>query len=414
MADVVNDELSTGNTNTGQPGMLTPQQMEERERHLASMTEEERAAAEQRDAALAEAASIDEAALNAIQAKLDAGTALTPDEEAIVAKLGTSLTVLPKPEELRPPKTYQIGDKEYSEQEAVAKAMEENGLTELYQKGELSPAAVDKLTEQWAKAQNRSVAAVVVARGQRDNAAERQRLTAERLRLDDRRNAIKREEDRINAEKEKLKARAAVDVTEETATTPSAQVQFIRKTEAQERLQELDSRTQELAQEKTGLETEVTKMLAREFIVNHPQYNTTEDFFVVAAKVAKGETVDPEDRIKVLEVSELLDESVDKGQTLEDRYLLRSKSGALAVKPVAHATGPTNGALPPPTDIKQQIAEFRRRTRALAALGGGGIPRTSTVRSVRDLTARDIIGADQAILGDHRGEQTFREVLPGY
>jgi len=419
--DQVTEDLEKGKGNPGSDankGMPTPAEIEAAE--AAGKEQDAKAKAEAEEQArkdaeaqseLEQVVSIDPKQIEAIEAKVNSGEQLNAEEQAVLDQIDAGLKIMPKAEDIRPPKTYQVGNKSFSEEEAQKEALKAAKLEGIEN---LPPEALDRLTEQWAKAQNRSVAQVHVAKGQRENAAERAKLEGERLRLDQRKADLKREAERVTKEKARLKALADDPVTEETAASTSEQVRLVRKIEAQEQLEAIEGRTQELSQEEGNLKAETERQIAREFIVNHPEYETSEDFFLVADKIAKGQSVDADDRLKVLEVVDMMDSAIPRGILLEDQWLIASKRNALAVKPLPQGPGGQNSTgLPQAQSLRDKIAEFKKRQRAIIQSGGTGAVPTSPMRA-NELTAKGLMAVDKQVLGEQKGDAFFEESFKGY
>lgn len=345
--------------------------------------------------------------LEALQKKLDNKEELNEEETALYIKV-KNLPPEQKPEE----KTYNIAGTEYSYDELKEKVVEELEL----QDAVISEKAMKKVVEDYYKSQNRTEATRAINRGQKENAQERETLRAERAQILATQRMIAETLHDLSADITKLEKAANDPVTKEEAEDGDLDVKnrYFKKLEAQEKLSDIHKKREDL--EARGVKNESLKINneVAELQMAQPQYQTKEPILTVIQKLKKGEPVDPEDEIKVQEISDLLETASTRGSTLIQMFNLRSKQGTLAVKPLLHKKSASVSQIIPELSNKTSITDAIRRAKERANLslpgseGSGGGGQRGTVR--KETQAAAIIRHDKKILGEEVDEFA-RDVL---
>jgi hypothetical protein len=205
----------------------------------------------------------------------------------------------------------------------------------------------------------------------------------------------------------KLEVAAKDSVTKEQAEEGDIDVKnrYFRKLDAEDKLKDLKGRRESLETEGQRNESAKIKNEISQLQIEQPQYQTKESILTVIQKMKNGETVDPEDELKVQELNDLLETASTRGSSLISVFNLRSKQGTLAVKPLLHKKSVTSTL---PELNKTSITDAIRRAKEKASLslpnsdgsGGGGqrgVPK-------KESEAAKIIRRDKEILGEERDD----------
>lgn len=341
--------------------------------------------------------------LDALQKKIDAKEELNEDETALLLKIKNEKAVVEEE------KKYNIAGMEFTYSELKEKAIQDLDL----QDAVISDKAMQKVVEDYYKSQNRTEATRSITKGQKDNAVEREQIRSERAELIALQKGFVQTIHDLSGEIEKLETISKDPITKEEAQGGDldAQNRYFKKLDAQERLQSLKSKKESL--EVQGQRTENAKMHneIKELLMEQPQYQTKESIQTVIQKLKNGETVDPEDELKVQELGDLLETASTRGTSLISVFNLRSKQGHLAVKPLLHKKSVTTTL---PELNKTSITDAIRRAKEKASLslpnsdgsGGGGQRGVSKKES----DAAKMIRRDKEILGEE-DDNFARDVL---
>ena len=418
MADLLTETLAKEGAEPGQEGMLTPQQMIEREQGKASpetpTPAPEGTGTPAPVAPAPEAPKATEAPKEVnrddVIKKVEANQDLTDDEKAELILIQKEMEAEPPP----PEQTFNIAGKVYTATEIDSK-MREEWIGQL----DLSPERLAKVREGYVKAQNREAQHLQVQKQQEVNAAERQAVLQAKLMLEQDLNRKKMDRERLRKEAEMMKARAAVEVNEndlydETTGRLKLDKQYIynRKQEATERLPFLQ---EELASTEHDLEAATQELFKAEInalTIVAPQYKMPVD--VITAWKQMG-TLSPDDKLKVLELDELVRAARSKGIALEDEYAYRKAAGTLAIKPpaqpVARST-PRLPELPNNTEaLRKAIAAYKKKA-AAAPPNTAGAPGPTRPGGEEKSLARQMVEHGRAVLGT--GSDDFLEKELGY
>lgn len=410
--DALDDALKAVGAQKPVEGMLTPQQMEERERQAAGggATPAAEATPPAAGAGPQGADGASDIDYDGILRKVEAAQPLTNDEVALLAVMQKELEAGPGPQGAAPAtvRSYVVAGKSYTEQEVEQQMLAEYGLASDLA---LSPEGKAKMIERYVKSANRSEQQVNNQRQSETNAHERQANMIERVHLADERKAITRERERLTRAKETLTAAAKGLIPKEELIDPTTnQIDpdklylYNQARTAADQLPGIDSQLADLNRSESENEGKAVKADVMAFIADHPQYQTAEDPFALFNRLSRGEQLDEADELKVLELDELLTEARTRGVPLDKVFTIHKAQRKLAVPVPAQTGAPGKGRIPLP-DLQanpKTMAEMIRahRTRMAAAprgagpSGGGGERGTGTMTQ-----ARATIEADRKILG---------------
>lgn len=407
--EIVDDLVIVDETPT-QPRLPTPAEVIAAEKNIPTQTEKQ-----SEEETTEQGQTFSEEILATIELKLNAGEELSEEEKAIAAKVEEEIKEPEQAKETAKETVFKIGKDELTSSQVEEKMRAELNLGKL----DISADAKEKMLQMYVKAQNRSEAQVSVAKGFEENARTREALSTERIRLEQVAKSVAEAEQRLEAKRIKL-SRAAQnpveqkDVYDELGRVDIAKLEELRKkNDAIDQLNDINEELESLKQQKTGTQREVRIAMANEFASAHPEFSpTTESIVEIATKINQGIPVDPEDEIKVLELTRLMDEAVARGLTLEKIHAIESRRGTLAVKPVAQPTKdaepkiPTN--LPKPTKtLPQKIAEMR------AKIAKAGVDTSSPgikMPAQKPTKASELIRNDQNVLGTNSADPVVREL----
>lgn len=354
---------------------------------------------------------ISQEALAMLQLKLQSGEELTDDEKVIANKIDAEVK---DPEPVKEA-IFKIGKDEFTSSQLEEKMRTELNLGKL----DISSEAKEKMLQMYAKSQNRSEAQVSVAKGFEENARTREMLSMERVKLEQIAKNVAESEQKLESKRAKLLKLANNPIEQKDVYNELNQIDVIKlgeyqkKNSAIEELNEINEELVALKTQKTDTQRGVRVAMANEFMALHPEFKTQGDLIDIATKINQGHEVDPEDEIKVLEVTRLMDEAIARGLTLEKIYSIESRRGTLAVKPTAQSVKeetkiPVN--LPKnPKSLAQKIAEYsKKQSKASPGTDSPGTPMPIGKPS----TARDLIKSDQATLGLNTSDSFVK--LAGY
>jgi hypothetical protein len=369
------------------PGGVAPIKKEDKP-EIDNLTDEQRAEVEK---------------LDNLQKKIDAKEELNDEETALLLKIKNEK---PVPSEVE--KTYNIAGQEYSFEELKSKAVEELEL----QDAVISETAMKKVVEDYYKSQNRTAATRAINNGQKENAQERERLRAERAEIIASQKMIVQTIHGLANDIARLETAAKDPVTKEEAEEGDLDTKnrYFKKLDAQDKLKDLRERKESLESEGTKNESAKMHNEVTDFLLAQPQYQTKEPILTVIQKIKNGETVDPEDKLKVRELRSLLNEATTEGESLIDTYDYWKQSGKLVIKTPIHKKSVVTLPEQNKTTITEQIRRAKERmTLALPnSDGSGGGGQRGTGKQER-LSSR-IIREDHAIL-DHGEDNFARDVL---
>ena len=342
--------------------------------------------------------------LDALQKKIDAKEELNEEETALLLKIKTE-----KPPEPEPEKTYNIAGQEFTYDELKEKAVQDLDL----QDAVISETAMKKVVEDYYKSQNRTEATRSINKGQKENAVERENLRAQRADIIAMQKSIVQTIHDLSGDITKLETISKDPITKEEAEEGDidAKNRYFKKLDAVDKLKDLKTRKDSLELQGQQNENAKIKNEIAEFQMVQPQYQTKEPILAVIQKMKSGETVDPEDELKVQELNDLLETASTRGTSLMSVFNLRSKQGHLAVKPLLHKKSVTSTL---PELNKTSLTDLIRKAKEKASLslpnsdgsGGGGQRGTQKKES----PAAAMIRRDKEILGEE-DDPFARELL---
>lgn len=408
MSDLLADTLAREGAEPGQEGMLTPQQMIEREQGKSTpppagetqpppgAPPAEPPAGETKTPPAGTEINRDDL-IKKVEANPEAE--LTGEEKAELALIRLEMESEPPV----PEQTFNINGKVVTASEVDAK-MREEYLGNL----DLSPERLAKAREYYVKAQNREQQHLQVQKQQEVNAAERQAVLQAKLMLQQDLDEKKERRERLKRETELMKARAAIEISEKNlideVTGQMDPVRFMnyqRKVEATERLPQLE---QDLVATDNALNSatqEVVRAEVNALASIAPQYKMQKDIFTAWKEMGSG-TLPTDDKLKVLELDELVRAARSKGIALEDEYAYRKAAGTLAVKPMAQPTGngkPRLPELPKQAESMAQLIRNYKKKAAAAPPNTAGAPGATRPGGDEKTDARKLIEAGRKVLG---------------
>jgi hypothetical protein len=341
--------------------------------------------------------------METILAKVDKGEALSEEEEALLIVEGKRVEG-----EQPPPKTHKINNQEFTEDELEARMRKEWGIGDR----KLRPEARDKALEDYIKAQNRTEFSRVTQQkseevAHREKAVEVQRLQAEQLRaqaqaeLQAARAKQKDFEDRVA----RLTKQADSGATKEGIIDPETQqpdpdrlFEYQEKLRAQRELKEVETEREKLNQSESLIQRKALEADVAAFVAGHPEYATKGDLLTQWDKFSRGEAIDKDDRLRVMELHDFYTQAAQNGMSVENVFALHEARGTLAVKPPAQpeqtTTAPTiPKVLPSAKTWAQMIRAHREKIRStptgLPAGGGGDRGKPGATPTSRQIVEHD-------------------------
>lgn len=354
-----------------------------------------------------------EETLAMIELKINAGEELTEEEKAITAKIEESMKEPEIPPAPVKESVFKIGKDEFTSSQIEEKMRTDLNIGKI----DLSAEAKEKMIQMYVKSQNRSEAQVAVAKGFEENAQERHQLALERQRLEGIARSTAERETRLMAKVQKLQKVASNPVEQKDVYNELNQVdviklgQFQDKNRAIEELQEVNEELESIKAQKTDTQRQVRIAMLNEFTAVHPEFKTAAAIEDIATNINKGLPVDPDDEMKVLELTRLMDEAAYRGLTLEKIYTVESRRGTLAVKPAAQSA-PEPPKIPttlpkPPKPLAQKIADFRaKNSKATPGTSSPGAP----MPPAKPSNAAELIRSDQRTLGMNNADPLVRSI----
>jgi len=387
--------------------------------------------------------------VDALAKKVEEGKEpLTADETAIWKAIELDAEQNPPPP---PPeeKKYKVGEKEYSAQEfeVMMRASKEEGGTGL---GDLdvSKEVLGNLLDIYHKSRNRTEFSQTTTQRAEEVAHETKKLEAARIELSQREQQVVqkelshktttenlyREGARLKAELEDPLYAALTDeqslIDDTTGQKDPVKVsRFIQKESTQRRLNAIIAELEKHTEENKVLATERANLQVSQFVqLVAPQYQTEGgDIFAVNERIDKGDTtVSQKDKVKVLELHQLLREARESRISVADVYALRKEQGTLAVKAPAvqsaGTTGKTHSSLPDlkpiprPSEaerIRKWVGRFKGApTPNGSGTGGTGARGADPTKSA----AQQVIEADTAATRGNGSDPVFQKggILEGY
>ena len=287
-----------------------------------------------------------------------------------------------KPEEPEPPPTYVVNGKTFTYDEMNARMRTDTGIKNV----KIGKAGEKNLVDRFAAELNKSEANKKIDEGFRENAAERQQLALERVRLDEQRKGITRDRQLVTKQLEEVRALiSSTQIDAETIGQPGDPGYhdnvrlYNKKVDAIENLPVLQQRAVEIDETLRENSTNIVRQEINILIAEHPEYHTSEPFEIITQKMAQGITVSQEDRIKVREIHSLLVDAGKQQVQVSEIYEYRKAANMLAVKPNAQASVPESTTkLPLPklpdanTELADRIAAYRRKQALAPPKTGGG------------------------------------------
>lgn len=355
----------------------------------------------------------DEKVLDALAAKADAGETLTDEEQIIlatVAQINGSPAPTPTAEEDTDlaARTFNIGGKTLTGSEVWERARERYNIGDL----KIGPAGRAKMIDDYIKSQNRTEFSRTLQQKSEKLAHQATAQTIERLRLEQQAAQIKSQRETLARREEELKARVAIKLSKDDlidpvtgGIDPDKLVQYTESKRAQEDIIRLDASKRGLDEQEKENRARMVQNTVNAFIEEHPQYRTEGDVFETWVKFTEGKPISQDDELKVLELDNLLTESMQKGISPERIFALKKAQRTLAVPELAQTTqvGENVPPLPEPGKVKsygQLIRDFKKKVAANPSLlPGGG---TGTRERVTTPVSTRLIRQDQATLGSER------------
>lgn len=346
-----------------------------------------------------------------LKAKIEAGTELTEEEKKLAAEIDSQIET-PKDE---PKPSYKINGQEFSFDEMKSKMREYHKLDPTVT---LNPESEKIMVESYAKIANQTEANKSIDRGFKDNAAERQRIAMERVRLEQVAQNLAQQQRRLESARKRQDAILSKRITEdeiyngEGRVDPEKLSQYSEQRTAIQEAPELDREIKEVEQSLRETQTSLDLATLNEFVYAHPEYRTTEPINVVAQKIVNNDpTVDPEDEIKVREMNEfLLTSNPAHGVTVEKNYQFNLRRGSLAVKPPVQTGEMPNKTqvptLPKPQSMLQKVELFRQNMLRKTPGGkGSGAPNHQPAPT----KAREMVNHAHGVLGINTTDPFLKE-----
>ena len=356
----------------------------------------------------------EETELEKLEEKIRKDEPLTEEEALKVAAITGE-----KPEEPEPPPTYVVNGKTFTYDEMNTRMRTDTGIKNV----KIGKAGEKNLVDRFAAELNKSEANKKIDEGFRENAAERQQLAIERVRLDEQRKGITRDRQLVTRQLEEVRALiSSTQVDADTIGQPGEAGYhenlraFNKKADAIEKLPELQERAAEIDETLRVNSTNIVRQEINILIAEHPEYHTSEPFEIITQKMAQGITVSQEDRIKVREIHSLLVDAGKQQVQVSEIYEYRKAANMLAVKPNAQASVPestTKLPLPKLPEANQELADriaAYRRKQALAPpkTGGGSGGERGTQPEKRTSTV--MIEEGRALSGVQKNEFLSKEL----
>lgn len=386
MAEIDNKPLVEIEEERTQPGLLGPKEMEEKERLATAAVELTQKTLEENvgKAATAPAQELEavapDAALATIQLKLSLGEDLTDEEKVIAAQV----VAAPQVEST----VIKIGGKELTEADAESKMRASTGIGN----AELTPEAKKNLIDLWAKAENKKEANRSIDTGYKENAQTREEnaraalaIRETRIQLESTASNLLGQQQEMLALQEELKAAAASTLSEEeiydvdTGRPKIAEMnEFSAKIKAQQQLPKVEARITEVTKKIQDAQRNLAIAGFKEKQTMHPEYQTSESADIIVDKIHRNDpTLKKEDRIKVQELSRLIDEANAQRIPFEDQLEYARMTNNTAIKPSAQSARPSIPGienLPDATTLQEQIAAFRKNRKSSPSSAGTGAP----------------------------------------
>lgn len=348
--------------------------------------------------------------------KVEAKTPLNAEE-------AEAYRLLMNPPPPPPEATFKINGEEFKRSEILEKAKEKYGLQDIA----TEKAYEDKLVSDYVKAENQTVATVTINKRHEQNAAERKLLDEQRIRqreeqvrLDTKRDLLEQRAQELETKKAALLKLAQSTITKDTVQDEDQRFELHEKIRAERELQGIATEEQKLVSETKELNRQTAFSMVRGLQVAQPVYATSEDISTLAAKMKKGETVSAEDRMKVLELDQLLRAAMEAESTIEDQYNLRMAQGNLAVPKLRRTAQPSASGSELPAgnsqgldlnnsqSLAERVRQLKEKTLKNPDLIGGGGTGGDANRGQVGLTAEKLVRMSQEAAGQSRGDDRQR------
>jgi len=366
-----------GKEETGRSNMLTPDQlrelMEKEAKRENEVSEEVSEVAEPEKNELVEQAP--ELNLEELQRRVEAGEELSEEEQRALDELEKRLE---ESEKAKPAivgtlkESYNVAGKEYTPDEIVERMRVDLEL-------EPTDKVTAKMVDVYVRALNRNEQQRRVEERAAEVAAQRKQNLAMRLELESKARDLERREREYQTQYEKLKQLASLGIKKEDLYDEETQTvdedkrrMYYRQEDAKEQLRELEAQREQIRQQQKEVQAQIERETVAGFVAGHPEYATKEPLHIVAKKIEEGAPVDPEDKLKVLELVELLDSAFTKGVTMDEIHALRQRQGTLAITAEAQPQQSRGAQRKPTNNIAERIRKLRERAKKLPTYLGEG------------------------------------------
>jgi len=323
-------------------------------------------------------------------------------------------------------KTYVIGGKSYSQQEIESMMRKDKGLEDV----PLSQTAISKLCDDYVAIQNKKEAARAIDRGYKENAEERKRLEIikqqnelERKRLQAERESLKRRSELIKKQIEEANALLSIKLdkndlrNEDGEIDIEKQTTYLKQQLVKEKLNNLLEEKKELEAREKENEVELINKIVDGFITAHAEYKTSEPIEILAQKFNSGQPISKEDKIKLLEIQDMLVEAERRGISIDDVHELRSLRNNLAIRKEAQASMVNDSELldlPRGKELLiKKIEELKAKKRRAIGIGGSGGGVTDSQGPAKKSLAARLIENDRLITRGNKPKSKILEEL-GY
>ncbi len=320
-----------------------------------------------------------DATLATIQLKLSLGEDLSEEEKVIAAQIVQAPQAQPA--------VIKIGGKELTEADAEKQMRLDTKLGD----SKIDPDALKGLIELWAKDRNKKEANRAIDTGYKENAQQREEnqraasaLRESRIQLEQTAGSLMGQQQEILATIEELKTAAASTVTQDDLYDEYGKLKipelnaFTAKNNAAVQLPKLEAKAADITTKISQAQRTLTLTRFKEIQALHPEYQTTEPPDAIVNKMrANDPTLKKEDRIKVRELSRLMDEADAQHLSFDDVLEDARLSGTVAIKSTAQSVRrsiPGIENLPDPTTLQAQIAAYRNNRKRSPSSAGTGAP----------------------------------------
>lgn len=354
--------------------------------------------------------------------KLEKDEDLSDEEQAFLDQERESISSSELPDEVKS-KEYKIAGKIYSFEDMEKQMREKTKLGDV----ELPVESRAELVETYVKTLNRTEQQRAVAKREQELAREREDITGRLKELEFEERAMTKEWERLQSEKTKAEAMAKLGMKKEDTVDPETGAfdpdrfyNYTKQQEAKERLEDINNREKDLRESQNRVSTEITRNRILEFIQAHPEYETKEPIDTAINNFLDGKKIDPDDEIKVLELSEILEQASTRRLPMEKIHLHMKAKKQIGVQPESDPAQPGGKGDSPPnlprtpkSDRKKLIAEIRamkeKRNRIPGDLGGGSTG-TPGSPSEKKSMAKQLIEHDRRVVHGETPDSFLDEI----